>query len=69
MIPPMKATVRPSGDTRGWFICTFGAAMRVHGAGRGVDPVELGDPPIVVAIAERATSTTKPRPSGVQSYS
>jgi hypothetical protein len=66
--PPMKATVAPSDDTRGMDICIFGAASTRS------RPLSASTWPSVashqlLSPLPRALVTTKPRPSGVQSYS
>jgi hypothetical protein len=64
----MTATVLPSGDTRGKFICILGAAMMRS------RPVDASTWPSVaihqlLSPLPLALVTTKPLPSGVQSYS
>jgi hypothetical protein len=64
----MKATVRPSGETCGMFICIFGAAST-----RSL-PLEASTWPRVaihqlLSPLPLALVITKPLPSGVQSYS
>ena len=66
--PPMKATVWPSFDMRGMFICIAGAA-RMRKA-----PLAASTWPSVathqlLSPLPLALVTTKPLPSGVQSYS